>query len=358
MAISFENADYIRGTGVINIGTTSVVNLNVLGTTNATSGTGLTSSPYTTLISRPEDNGDDLNVGETFTLTRSVKPGRTGTSQSFELTMRGTGTYTPLIGSEREIIVAESSEGQQFIIFPNSDTPSGLLGTVGSLAVNLSTQPVGYDFGTLSPLCFTRGTMIETPEGPRPIETLAEGDLVLTRDHGPQPVRWIGSRVLTGSELARHHRLRPILIRAGALGDGLPAADLRVSPQHRILIRSKVAQKMFGTSEILAAAKQLLQVDGIDICDDIVQGVEYFHMLFERHEVVVANGAETESLFTGPEAIKTVGPEALEEIYEILPQLRDRDHRPIGARALASGRMSRKLVSRHVQHRKPLVAAL
>ena len=122
-----------------------------------------------------------------------------------------------------------------------------------------------------------------------------------------------------------------------------------------MLVRSKIAQKMFGTNEVLVAAKQLCQIDGIDIADDLAE-VEYFHMLFDRHEVVISNGAETESLFTGPEALKAVGAAAREEIFALFPELKDRDYTPAAARKLATARMGRKLAVRHAQNRKPLVS--
>lgn len=209
-----------------------------------------------------------------------------------------------------------------------------------------------YDAYEAAP-CFTRGTLIDTDRGPVVIEDLAEGDLVVTRDNGLQPIRWIGSRRLGGGDLAE--KLRPIRIRRHALGTGIPARDLLVSPQHRVLVRSKIAQKMFGTNEVLVAAKQLCQIDGIDIADDLAE-VEYFHMLFDRHEVVISNGAETESLFTGPEALKAVGPQAREEILTIFPELADRDYAPVAARPLASGRMGRKLAVRHAQNHTTLVS--
>ncbi|MDO5620623.1 MAG: Hint domain-containing protein [Paracoccus sp. (in: a-proteobacteria)] len=202
--------------------------------------------------------------------------------------------------------------------------------------------------------CFARGTLIETDRGAVAIEDLAEGDLVQTRDNGMQPIRWIGSRHLPEIALNLNEKLRPIRIKAGALGAGLPATDLLVSPQHRILVRSRIAQRMFGTDEVLIAAKQLCQIEGIDIATDLAE-VEYFHMLFDRHEVVTSNGAETESLFTGPEALKAVGPAAREEIFAIFPELKDRDYTPVPARLLPSGRMGRKLAVRHAQNGKPLV---
>ncbi|MFC3568716.1 Hint domain-containing protein [Paracoccus simplex] len=204
--------------------------------------------------------------------------------------------------------------------------------------------------------CFARGTLIETEHGIIPVEELAPGIRVVTRDHGLQPVRWIGSRLLGSRSLAVSPNLRPIRISAGALGRGLPHRDLMVSPQHRILARSKIARKMFGADEVLVAAKQLLQIPGIDIAED-VEAVEYFHVLFDRHEIVLSEGAETESLYTGAEALKSVGRAAREEIFAIFPELRDRaeEDLPAGARILASGRMGRKLAVRHAQHHKPLV---
>lgn len=204
--------------------------------------------------------------------------------------------------------------------------------------------------------CFTRGTMIETDRGSVAIEALRVDDLVMTRDNGLQPIRWIGSKVLTASSLAENENLRPIRIRQGALGKGIPSSDLLVSPQHRMLARSKIAQRMFGTDEVLVAAKQLCQMDGIDIAHD-AEGIEYFHMLFDRHELVIANGAESESLYTGPEAIGSIGERAREEIFTLFPELRAHDYEPTAVRTLVSGRMGRKLAIRHKQNKKMLVRA-
>lgn len=203
--------------------------------------------------------------------------------------------------------------------------------------------------------CFTSGTMILTDRGEVAIDDLRVGDLVMTCDNGLQPIRWIGSRKLGVPMLILRPNLRPIRIKAGALGENTPATDLIVSPQHRILVRSRIAQRMFGTCEVLVAAKQLLVLDGVDIAE-AADGVEYFHMLFDRHEVVFSNGAETESLYTGPEALKSVGPAAQEEIFSLFPALRDADTVCEGARILASGRQARKLAMRHKQHGRPLIA--
>lgn len=225
---------------------------------------------------------------------------------------------------------------------------AGVTYTVGNYVAD---NPIPYADLLAAP-CFAGGTIIRTEGGDRRIEDLRCGDMVATRDRGFQPIRWIGSSPLSADMLAAKPQLRPIRIKAGALGNSTPSSDLHVSPQHRVLVRSKIVQKMFGTDEVLVAAKQLLLVDGIDIAED-VESVEYYHILFDRHEVVISNGAETESLYAGSEALKAVGKAAQEEIFALFPELRDRE--ADAARVLASGRMGRRLAMRHAQQGRPLV---
>ena len=210
---------------------------------------------------------------------------------------------------------------------------------------------------TFTKLCFVRGTMIETADGQVRIEDVRPGMMVRTLDHGSQPVRWIGRTVLGGKDRQIPDNLRPIRIKAGALGENTPSHDLSVSPQHRILVKSRIAQRMFGTDEVLVPAKQLLQVDGVDI-DRNASHVEYYHMMFDQHQLVRSNGALTESLYLGAEALKGLGMAAVDEILEILPELRkvmDGAEAPEGARMLLSGRAARQLTVRHIQNKKMLV---
>ena len=174
--------------------------------------------------------------------------------------------------------------------------------------------------GTTSDLlvCFTSGTLIKTDCGAVAVEHLSVGDLVLTADRGYQAVRWIGSRRLDAIDLRMSPKLRPIRVRAGALGKRSPEQDLMVSPQHRVLVRSKIAKRMFGSHEVLAAAKHLLHADGVDVAEDFSE-VEYWHFMFDEHEIVFSNGAQTESLYTGAEALKSVGAKAREEIFALFP---------------------------------------
>lgn len=201
--------------------------------------------------------------------------------------------------------------------------------------------------------CFTVGTMIETPDGLRVIEDLKPGDLVLTRDNGAQPLCWIGMRRLDSIDLRLHANLRPVRIKAAALGSNMPEKDLVVSPQHRVLVRSRIAEKMFGQFEVLVAAKQLLQLDGVELDEDLDE-ITYVHMLFDQHEIVMANGTAAESLYLGPMALEAVSPAAMSEIRAIFPELLEDEFEPTSARLLASGRKGRRLAVRHLQNRKPI----
>lgn len=204
--------------------------------------------------------------------------------------------------------------------------------------------------------CFTKGTMIETTDGTTAIENLAVGDRVLTQDNGVQVIRWIGHRTLSKLDLVLHPNLAPIRIEAGTLGNNQPKQALSVSPQHRILVRSKVAERMFGANEILIAAKHLLEIDGIEIESDLVN-VAYFHILFDRHEIVVANGAATESLYLGPQTRKSISKASWDEIFDLFPELQASEKTlPVSARLVPQGRKARKLVERHIKNRRRLMA--
>ncbi|WBU64987.1 Hint domain-containing protein [Paracoccus aerodenitrificans] len=231
------------------------------------------------------------------------------------------------------------------------DNPDGLNLTInnGGSPVN----PLDLTWDNTNVACFASDAKISTATGEVCAGELVLGDLVETRDAGSQPIRWIGKRYCGPDDFADNPRLRPIRIRKGALAPDLPQADLLVSPQHRMLIRSKIAMRMFGANEVLVAAKQLCQVDGVDIAEDLDE-VTYVHFLLNDHQIVLANGAETESLYTGEEAMKSVGPTAAEEIFTLFPELRDFDECH-AVRIIAPGRMGRRLALRHKNNEKPLV---
>jgi Ca2+-binding RTX toxin-like protein len=205
-------------------------------------------------------------------------------------------------------------------------------------------------------ICFAQGTMITTDEGEIAVEDLRQGDRVLTRDNGYRPVRWIGRARMSAGELALKPHLRPIRIKAGALGRNMPTTDLVVSPQHRILVSSVLTERMFGEREVLMAAKHLTVLEGISVAEDLPE-VEYWHFLLDQHQIVLSNGAATESLFTGPEALKAVPEPSRAEILEIFPALAELDHAalPAPARLLVPGRRARQFARRVQRNHHDLI---
>lgn len=171
------------------------------------------------------------------------------------------------------------------------------------------------------PPCLTPGTLIRTPKGEVAVESLRPGDLVLTRDQGAQPVRWIGSVTITAERLEREPAFRPVRIRAGALGNGLPLRDLLVSPQHRMVVGNWRTELLFGLPEAMVAAKHLVDGDAIVPASDL-SGITYLHLLFDSHQVIWAEGAETESFH--PQLIDQFGltPAHVAELLALFPELR------------------------------------
>ena len=203
-------------------------------------------------------------------------------------------------------------------------------------------------------VCFTRGTLIKTAAGEAPVETLSVGDEVLTVDGSYQTIRWIGSNRVSAKGMAANPKLLPIRIRAGALGPGVPSQDLVVSRQHRVLVRSVIAERMFDTGEVLIPANKLLILDGVDI-EHEPEDVEYWHFLFDAHQVVWSNGAPTESLFTGPEALRSVSPEALDEIMALFPEIALPGYVATAARPIPEkGKHMNRLAQRHQKNHMPI----
>lgn len=146
--------------------------------------------------------------------------------------------------------------------------------------------------------CFTDGAMVETPAGPVQIEDLRAGDLVMTLDHGAQPIQWVGSRPVRALDMMYHPNLRPIEIAAHAFGPGTPDRTLLVSPNHRVMVTSPQVPLYFGAEEVLVAAKNL--VNGATIRPaSRKQNLCYRHLLLERHEILIVNGLPSESLYPG-----------------------------------------------------------
>ncbi|WP_299558530.1 Hint domain-containing protein [uncultured Sulfitobacter sp.] len=184
--------------------------------------------------------------------------------------------------------------------------------------------------------CFTPGTHIATAKGEVKVENLKVGDRIITRDNGMQQIRWIGAREMSGTELAAKAHLRPVLIRAGALGNGLPERDMMVSPNHRVLVANDKTALYFEEREVLVAAKHLTDVEGIDVVD--VSHTTYIHIMFDQHEVILSDGTWSESFQPGDMSLAGVGDGQRDEILELFPELATRE----GVDAYAAARRSLK----------------
>ncbi|MEO1109682.1 MAG: Hint domain-containing protein [Pseudomonadota bacterium] len=293
-----------------------------------------------------DDGGGPRAFGYDFTIEVIGSNGVTYQLVAFDYDLNNDGDVgTGFVGEE------DPGENGYFMAFTGALPPPG---------ITLTTTNVFIDNSPSLPIqnvviCLTQGTMIQTKRGVCCIEKLSKDDQVLTLDRDYQPIRWIGTRRLDAYCLEASPKLKPILIRADALGLGYPATDLRVSPQHRILVRSEIARRMFGSREVLVPANKLLVLDGIDVQRSNPEGVEYFHILFDQHEIIRANGAWTESLFTGPEALKSLSAEARSEIKTLFPQICDPDFEPIAVRYIPEkGQLMKKLALRHAKNNKPL----
>lgn len=167
-------------------------------------------------------------------------------------------------------------------------------------------------------ICFTPGTRIATPDGLRAIETLQQGDLILTKDNGPQPVIWSGQRRMSGARLFAMPHLRPVRLRAGALGIERPEPDLLVSPHHRLLIKGRAAERLFGTPEVLVKAEDLINDTNITT-DRSLREVTYVHIMLDAHNIVFANGIETESFHPSNAALETIDDDQRAALMALVP---------------------------------------
>ena len=131
--------------------------------------------------------------------------------------------------------------------------------------------------------CFVEGTAIATPAGPVPVETLKPGDLVQTASGDVRPVRWLGYRALNPARHPQPERAQPIRITANAFGDNVPVRDLRLSPDHAVLVDG------------MLIPVRLLRNDASIVCEADCRAVTYFHVELDTHDVLLAEGLATES---------------------------------------------------------------
>lgn len=180
---------------------------------------------------------------------------------------------------------------------------------LGQLRPKTDYRIIGLDFATperrfaeVACVSFTHGTMITMASGAqKPVEELVAGDMVLTRDDGAQPLRWIGQTTTRATGEGA-----PILIRAGTLNN---AGDLLVSPDHRLFVYQRHDRMGAGRSELLVKARHLINGDSVRR----IEGgfVEYFQLLFDDHQIIYAEGIAAETLLVDTRT-RAALPQALE----------------------------------------------
>jgi hypothetical protein len=222
-------------------------------------------------------------------------------------------TFMGSDGSTVEILIINNTNegaydwsGEYFL--PLSPLTPGVEYTLIDADVN----PGSFNYADYTCVCFTRGTAIRMADGRElQIEELVEGDMVLTRDNGPQAVRWVGSRTARA-----YGHLAPIVICKDALGNH---SDLIVSQQHRMLISDWSAEVMLGSHDVLVKARDLVNGDTIYRREGGV--VEYYHILFDTHEVIYAEGIPSESLHINETTLDSMAEESRAEIIELFPEI-------------------------------------
>lgn len=251
-------------------------------------------------------------------------------------TIAGTDVYTVEMGVHRNGAVALVQDGVviSFVSFNGSVTAnagpaSGMISTqlgTNSQGESFVSTDMGatYDVDT-SPdpgviPCFLSGTLIDTPDGARPIETLRTGDLISTHDGGAKVLSWVGTRRLSAADTMAHG-LHPVCIPAGALGAGIPTRDIYISPAHRILVRSAAFELLFEDSEVLVSASHLVGWNGIQIARHI-SSPAYFHLLFESHQLLRSSGLISESFHPMQQGLGGLTGVVRDELFLLFPQLK------------------------------------
>jgi len=236
--------------------------------------------------------GNDGDGGSTLTLThingQAVSAGSVITlTTGQQLQVNADGTLTVLADGDLESVIF-------------SYTAENGAGISDSAFVTVNQVP-----------CFVEGTKVKTPEGEVAVEHLQVGNLVLTKDDGAQPLRWIGSRTVAAAG-----SFAPIHIRRGTFGEH---GDLWVSPLHRVLVSDPMSELLFAEAEVLVAAKEL--VDGKNVRQVEGGEVTYVHLLFDRHQILWSEGLETESFLPGPQIVHALEQDVMTEICTLFPEL-------------------------------------
>lgn len=233
--------------------------------------------------------------GENFTISRDTVVGTPGAS----LYLDSCATFMNGCGETLDaIILVEVLQGRicgTYVLPLSAFDPD-----LEYALVHIDTDTVLDRFSSVSCVSFTRGTHVMLADGEQTlIETLRPGDLVMTRDHGPQPIKWIGQQTVRAEGT-----FAPIVIRKGVLHN---SNDLILGPNHRLFIyqRNDIAQ--VGRPEITVQAKLL--INGDSIVQSSGGFVDYFQLLFEDHQIIYVEGIAAESMLVDSRSRPTLPPD-------------------------------------------------
>lgn len=216
------------------------------------------------------------------------------------------------------ITVIEGTSGRRPLLAFTGDAPPRNI----DLWIVRHTVAVPDRSASRGTICFTPGTMILTEHGPRPVESLKKGDRVQTKDSGCEEILWLGHRRITGARLRAMPHLAPVRLTPGALGEDIPEGSLLVSPDHRIVVRGARAEALWSTPEVLIAARDLVDHDRI-FTDFSCRELTYIHLMLPAHQVVFANGVETESFHPALARTDALGDADRAEISACIPDVLD-----------------------------------
>lgn len=199
--------------------------------------------------------------------------------------------------------------------------------------------------------CLTNGTRVETDKGQVLVEDLQLGARILCADGSYSVLKMVLRKAVAQAEFQMNEKLAPVRITAGALGRGLPQVDLLVSRQHRMLMQSRIVERMFNVPSVLVAAIRMVDIPGIYV-DQNADDLEYFHLLLDSHSVIFAEGAPTESFLAGPQILENLPADVVDEMNLLFPQFSQTDVTPEPARLIPKGKLQKQLVARHRCNKK------
>lgn len=298
--------------------------------TGNTTGAGLTGNTYTVdanaefITLTIEDNDGDTTFDDGFLDPPNNSTGGNNQLLAESVTVNGT-TYGPANPGDPptdqvELEFAfETSDGQTFYVVRIDGVNVGLTGTTlpqpgQEFTIDSTSDTSSEPYEDIP--CFTDGTLIDTPNGPRAVELLAEGDLVMTVDGGgPLPLRGVLRRTLGLADLIARPHLRPISFAPGAVGN---ERQLTVSPQHRMLVSGWQAELHFFESELLVPAKFLVNGTSVRVAP-LDKPVTYHHLLFDGHQLIWSEGAISESMDPSGDAAGRAA--VKEELGEVFPDI-------------------------------------